>query len=301
MDTAIVHPNQSLKQSFDFYAAFSELTLQFSAASNPHAKLQRLYEIDALLPFWQSEAPHSSIGSETQISASTSSTIPPKDTTSLHNGDNKVEGFKRLFSDIATRPESIFRDLQYIAAFVPTAVLETTPEGKAFWNAAAAVSSLKRGICSIMVETADKIIAHHSDNRSCGRSPSIAQQGRDAAAFTVQSTEPSTEDISKYSMADAAALLQITAREGYPVAQRELATLYLTNPELMDRIIAPLSCPRDVFKKELEKKWRGHKDTTRCDPTIMCVAHHWMSLSSKGGDALATEFLRQREEMERLP
>ena len=99
-------------------------------------------------------------------------------------------------------------------------------------------------------------------------------------------------------MADAGYLLQITAREGNHVAQRELATLYLTNPDLMDHIIAPFAKPRDVFKEELESKWRKNQDPNRCDPATMCVAHHWMSLSSKSGDALAKEYLRQREEME---
>ena len=152
-----------------------------------------------------------------------------------------------------------------------------------------------------MVETADSIIAYHSNNRGHGRSSSTAQQQRDSATFSAPSRTSSAEEVARYSMADAGYLLQITAREGDPVAQRELATLYLTHPELMDHIIAPFARPREVFKEELEAKWRSTRDRERCDPATMCVAHHWMSLSAKGGDALAKEYLRQREEMEALP
>jgi hypothetical protein len=69
----------------------------------------------------------------------------------------------------------------------------------------------------------------------------------------------------------------------------------------MDHVIAPFALPGDVFKDEIEGKWKRDRDPERCDPQTMCVAHHWMVLGAKGGDALAREFLRQREEMERLP
>ena len=101
-----------------------------------------------------------------------------------------------------------------------------------------------------MVETADSIIAFHSNNRGHGRSSSVAQQERDFATFSIPSPTPSAEDIGRYSISDAATLLQITAKEGNAVAQRELGTLYLTNPELMDHIIATLSRPRYFFREE---------------------------------------------------
>jgi hypothetical protein len=33
----------------------------------------------------------------------------------------------------------------------------------------------------------------------------------------------------------------------------------------------------------------------------MCVAYHWMELSSVGGDELAKKYLRQREELNAIP
>lgn len=296
-DAGVQPGEEDLEDAFDFNLAFEELVNRFSATCDPSIKLRRLLDIDTLL------TPYMAVCSGPRLDMRPHS-IPPKDPNqrpSSSGADVKVQGFVKLFCANSTRPEAIFRDLQYIAALVPSSILESTPQGKAFWNAAAAVSNIKRGVCNVMVETADSIIAHHSNNRGHGRSSSVAQRERDSAAFSVPNPSPSPEDIGGRTMADAALLLQITAREGYPVAQRELATLYLTDPELMDHIIAPFSRPREVFKEELESKWRKNQDPTRCDPVTMCVAHHWMSLSSKGGDALATEFLRQREEMERLP
>ncbi|KAK0291837.1 hypothetical protein LTR91_008821 [Friedmanniomyces endolithicus] len=270
--------------AFDFLQAFERMLSSFTASSSPSAKLSVLYDIDQLLPLYMNEShPH-----------------PPK-SHSARRVDASIEGFRRLFCNTRLRPAAIFRDLQYIAALVPANILESTPEGKAFCNAAVAITSLKQELRNVMVETADSIIAYHSNNRGHGRASSTAQQQRDSAAFTAPSRTPPLEDIARYKMSDAAYLLQITAKEGDPVAQRELATLYMTHPELMDQILAPFARPRDVFKAELESKWRKNQDPNRCDPATMCVAHHWMVLSSKGGDALAKEYLRAREEMERLP
>ncbi|KAK0356753.1 hypothetical protein LTR59_000965 [Friedmanniomyces endolithicus] len=270
--------------TFDFPKAFERMLSSFAASSSPSAKLSVLHDIDQLLPLYMDE----------------SQLRHPK-SHSARRADAGIEGFRRLFCNTRLHPVAIFRDLQYIAALVPANILESTPEGKAFCNAAVAITGLKQELRNVMVETADSIIAYHSNNRGHGRASSTAQQQRDSAAFTAPSRTPPIEEIARYKMSDAAYLLQITAKEGDPVAQRELATLYMTHPELMDHILAPFARPRDVFKAELESKWRKNQDPNRCDPATMCVAHHWMVLSSKGGDALAKEYLRAREEMERLP
>ncbi|CZT21828.1 uncharacterized protein RCC_07695 [Ramularia collo-cygni] len=284
MPSAIHLPTSMAPFSFD--GAFHRLLQKFSRVCNPSVKLSCLYDIDRLLiPYMAQRG-----GDGHALSA----VSPTKDTSS----EISVRGFRDLFSQHSLRPSTIFRDMQYIAALLPSSTLQDTAQGKAFCNAAVAISGLKRDARLVMVETADSIIAYHSNNRGHGRSPSTAQQQRDSAIFTTPSRTSSAEDIARYSMADAAYLLQITAKEGDHVAQRELATLYLTHPELMDRIIAPFARPKEVFREELEARWRKNQDPNRCDPTTMCVAHHWMNLSSKGGDSLAKEYLRQREEMD---
>ncbi|GAB1725245.1 hypothetical protein NU195Hw_g3996t1 [Hortaea werneckii] len=282
---------------FDYSSSISHMLRTFSAFTDPVSKLFKLDEISQLLAL--------QMGVNDKLEEPDSTPGPRSYQRLAKNAhpseDDLVSSFRSLFANPTLRPNTIFRDLQYIAALVPAQFLESMEQGKAFWNAAVAITQLKQDTCKFMVETADSIIAYHSNNRGHGRSPSSAQQQRDSAAFTLSGRSSSAEDVSRYSMADAGYLLQITAREGNHVAQRELATLYLTNPDLMDHIVAPFARPRDVFKEELESKWRKNQDPSRCDPATMCVAHHWMSLSSKSGDALAKEYLRQREEMEKLP
>jgi chromatin assembly factor 1 subunit A len=89
----------------------------------------------------------------------------------------------------------------------------------------------------------------------------------------------------------------ITAKEGNPVAQRELAILYLTHPELLPRVTLPLTLPRDTFKAEM--MYRRDKDS-KSDPQSMCLALHWMQLSASGGDTLARNRLREREEFDSI-
>ncbi|EME43310.1 hypothetical protein DOTSEDRAFT_72658 [Dothistroma septosporum NZE10] len=279
---------------FDFDAAFAAILQQFALKIDPAVKLACLYDLDRLLVPYMAE--QTAIASPaTVFRRDHSNSIPTRGTSGT---EMSIRGFRTIFSRGSLRPSTIFRDLQYIAALLPAVVLQNTAEGKAFCNAAVAISGLKQEARKIMVETADSIIAYHSNNREHGRSSSTAQQQRDSQTFSVPSRTPSAEEVARYSMADAAHLLQIAAKEGDTVAQRELGILYLTNPELMDRVIAPFTNPRDVFKEELEGKWRRNQDLNRCDPQAMCIAYHWMELSSKGGDSLAKEYLRQREEMD---
>ncbi|QIX02546.1 hypothetical protein AMS68_008063 [Peltaster fructicola] len=258
---------RSQTSRFDFHRAFRTMLTRFSTTPNPQIKLKQLVEMQKLLPAFMSDT-----------------------------GRSMVDGFVEVFSDASIRPKTLLRDLQYIASLVPLSVLEDSTTGDAFLNAAVAASRLKKESVRVMVETADAIIAFHTSNRG---SASLAQHQRDAATFASVTHRPSV-DIAAYSMSDAGTLLQIAAKDGNAAAQRELATLYLTHPDLMEHVVAPFAQPKEVFRDELENKWKTH-DRSRCDPLTMCVAHHWMLLSSKRGDSLAKEHLRQREEMERLP
>jgi hypothetical protein len=95
----------------------------------------------------------------------------------------------------------------------------------------------------------------------------------------------------------------ITAKEGDPAAERELAIFYLTHPELVERTTLPLSRPKETFKAQVMEMHAGggEGDRERSDPATMCAAYHWMELSSQGGDELAKKYLRQREELNALP
>lgn len=217
----------------------------------------------------------------------------------LPSTDMIVEVLQGLFRDAEIRPKTLFRDLQYIASFVPAQMLDKTARGKAFWDVGLAALGLKQDVCRIMVELVNDIVDKHSHrdpvfqqtNGSSPRSPSGAADSSNSGA-----NGPSS---SPYTMEDAARMLLITAKEGDAAAERELAIFYLTSPDLVERTVLPLTKPRDVFKTELLNRERkaSSQDTARNDPMTMCVAQHWMEQSKKSGDELATKYLRTRDEI----
>jgi len=209
-----------------------------------------------------------------------------------------VDVLQDLFRDADIRPKTLFRDLQFIASFVPATVLDKTERGKAFWDAGLAALGLKQDVCRTLIEIADEIVVHYTQTRKT-TSSNINPE-------TVPPTT-ATGELMKYSMQDAGKMWVITAKEGDPVAERELATFYLTHPELVERVTAPLSKPRETFKAQVMEMHGGggstgkEGDRERSDPATMCVAYHWMELSAQGGDELAKKYLRQREELNAIP
>lgn len=187
-----------------------------------------------------------------------------------------VDALRSLILEI--KPKTIFRDLQFISAFVPGDTLNKTDSGTAFVQFGLAALSLKDEVCNSMVEIADEIVSNELTRRHL-------PQGSDSHRRPGHAIE------------DAAGMWIITAKEGNPVAQRELAILYLTHPELLPRVTLPLTLPRDTFKAEM----MYHRDEdSKSDPQSMCLALHWMQLSANGGDELARNRLREREEFESI-
>ncbi|KAI8933346.1 hypothetical protein NX059_009968 [Plenodomus lindquistii] len=213
--------------------------------------------------------------------------------------DMIVDVMQGLFRDANIRPKTLFRDLQYIASFVPAQMLDKTARGKAFWDVGLAALGLKQDVCRIMVELVDEVITQNSK-----RDAVVKQNNGGAAekAGVTPALPPSTDEpLSRYTMEDAARMLLITAKEGDAVAERELAIFYLTSPELVHRTVLPLTKPSEVFKTELlNRERKASQDPARSDPMTMCVAQHWMEQSMRGGDQLAAKYLRQRSELENI-
>ena len=190
--------------------------------------------------------------------------------------DQIVSTLRDLILDV--KPKTLFRDLQFISAFVPGDQLSKTDRGTAFLQFGLAALSLKDEVCHSMVEIADRIVSQELMRRH-------PLPGSDFYPRPGHAIE------------DAASMWIITAKEGNPVAQRELAILYLTHPELLPRVTLPLTRPRDTFKAEM--MYRRGKDS-KSDPQSMCLALHWMQLSASGGDVLARNRLREREEFDSI-
>jgi hypothetical protein len=291
------------RSSFDFDEVFRMLLRRFELQASPYVKLDVLLELQSMLKAHRADcgledrprAPQPDIVTHCGLGLrlDTSSALRTS-----RGHDSTILSFRQLFQDPRLRPKTLFRDLQYIASLVPLHVLDSTPRSRAFWNATIAALDLKEENCTSMIETADQIIQHHTFTRGHSHLTSALQAKRDATAFSPPTPQPFDPSIADLSMSDAATLLQLTAKEGIPAAQRELATLYLTHPELLGICISPFSKVKDVFK-DVEKDAEGVSE--KYDPMAMAVARHWMELSAKGGDGPAARYLRDKHELNMIP
>ncbi|KAL4801602.1 hypothetical protein BDV18DRAFT_148948 [Aspergillus unguis] len=200
---------------------------------------------------------------------------PPSDF-SVPTEKQIIEALRDIILDM--KPKTLFRDLQFISAFVSSDTLNKTDSGTAFLQFGLAALSLKDEVCNSMVDLADEIVSQELTRR---HPPHMYD-------MHARMIDP---------MRDAANMWIITAKEGHSVAQRELAILYLTHPELVPRVTFPLTLLRDTFKAEM--MYRRDEDS-KSDPHTMCLALHWMQLSANGGDELARNRLREREEFESI-
>ena len=189
--------------------------------------------------------------------------------------DEIVEALLSVFRDDALRPATLYRDLQLIAAHIPSSILDRTAKGKAFWDAGLAALALKEERISAMITRATRITTYH-----------ISATKDDTQTFT----SAYSPDLVNTTLADAAHLWTIAAKEGSPIAARELALFYLTHPEIVPRVTMPLSKAKDVFGTVASNE-KG-VDTKGLNPLTFAVVFHWMEVAASGGDKDATDFLR---------
>lgn len=299
-----------LPQEFPYQTAYEDLMERFSKQADPILKLDILQDLKSLVISSMHEkrehirksskdrskpptrlpiksAPASRRSSLNTATASGSAT-PPKH----HSDDSKtveadllqhseapvddkevVEKIKVVLT--TTRPKTLFRDLQFITAFVPSETLNKTPGGKAFLHVGLAALAFKDDVCRSLVSVAHKIMVNDGVKR---RAP-----------------PPGTLD---YTLRDAAQMWILAAKEGNATAQRELATLYLTHPELLPSVSLPLVAPRDIFKSEM--KYWPEDAAKRLSSQALCLALHWMQLAASNGDAIAKKRLEEREARDSL-
>lgn len=319
---AALPPDEELESShhaesgFGYEVAFRQLINVFSRSANPFVKLKALRDVRALVaaslhpPYDSSSLSSGKSSSETITAARLAEnknqrhscvepwtqrteddyshnapSSPPVESVdygshqSFNLGSTEVQ-IVTVIKDLLRRfqPRTLFRDLQFISAFVSSETLNKSDSGTAFLHFGLAALALKEEVCSSMVDIADRIVSQELNRRHFP--PSYESESR--PGFAIE---------------DAARMWIITAKEGNPVAQRELAILYLTHPELLPRVTLPLTLPRDTFKAEM--MYRRDKDS-KSDPQSMCLALHWMQLSANGGDELARNRLREREEFESI-
>jgi hypothetical protein len=207
-----------------------------------------------------------------------------------------------LFNE-SLRPAALFRDLQFIASFVPSSILDHTPQGTAFWTAGLAALTVKSGACKSMTDNAAQILAYHLDSGN-GREP-IRTKPRGHVESPPKTFSLSAADLSRSTLKDAARLYTVSALEGDPTAARELALLYLTHPEIVRRVTLPLSKPSEIFRSSFlatsgeRVRRNGREDGPGLDPLTFAVAFHWMEFAANAGDADARTFLKENGDLGR--
>lgn len=344
---------EDLETPFPYQEAFKKLLARFSASPDPYIKLQMLYELELLILSWSqisthlhpdsnAKSPNSNttrragirgIGvprtkatrieevmanceerrANTLQSGSSRMSVSVKD--NRENPNDSCTVFHSVFDDPSLRPRTLFRDLQYIAAFVPSSILDHTPRGKAFWDAGLAALALKEDHCKAKIRLADQVVSYHwkpDDNlihrRESAQSSSPNQPDSQATMESGEIPDQSIcdEELAKYTRSSAATMYTIAAKEGFPSAARELALFYLANPELVEPRITllPLSKPKDVFRPVLMALEKKNKEvnasssvTEGLDPLIFSVAFHWMEVAANGGDKDARTFLKNNSNL----
>ncbi|KAH7368652.1 hypothetical protein B0T11DRAFT_66292 [Plectosphaerella cucumerina] len=356
-------------QEFPFKKAFQRLLRMFSVHPSPYGKLNALFELEQLIVAslgsgsrrsrlgWAAQTTLSSpsidslkesaktkpldevidnvrerrshallqspvlspVGGGQHMPRATGTEARSVPGTNAANTDAITEVLINLLRDPSIRPHTLFRDLQFVAAFVHPTILDKSDKGKAFWNTGLAALRLKSEVCRTMLKLANEV-----QKRSIGGSDRASESSHSSASTPIGNP---------YSLADAGRMWTVLAKEGNPVAQRELALFYLMDPELVERTTLPLSRPREVFKQSVMDKYdrggaqnrAGARDRGRTgaggtattggtgtqatgheagaadgglvwnDPALMCIAIHFFQAAEQGGDELATSFMRQND------
>ena len=170
-----------------------------------------------------------------------------------------VPRMKDLLFDLS--PETLFRDLQYIEAFVPSELLDRTESGRAFFQFGLAALQYKKEICQSMVDVAEGLVGKDMIKRRTMDAHDTPAPLRQAAEYWI-----------------------LAARENDRVAQRELAKLYLSFPDSVPTVTLPLSLSSEVFKDDIRWKEIDHENISH---NKLCLALHWMQQAATNGDEFA--------------
>ncbi|KIW13523.1 hypothetical protein PV08_08711 [Exophiala spinifera] len=270
---------------FSYRQGFDDVFTRISEHVDPSLKLEAIHDLLMLSQACQQRCPNPGTDPANSPAAARRQSLNPSvlsanlerrshatDKAASMSGTNTsgesevVQFLKRLL--FLFQPKTMFRDLQYVAAFVSSDTLNDTEIGRGFLQVGLAALAWKDEVCRAMVDVADRIVAKDSIKRR-------VQRG--------ERNEPSILKAAEYWV--------IAAREGNAIAQRELAGLYLTHPEVPPVISAPLSLSSEIFK--IDMMWEEQEGSGRSS-LAMCLALHWMQQAAENGDEVAQLKLRER-------
>lgn len=189
------------------------------------------------------------------------------------NTDAIAEELQRIFKTTELEFHTLFRDLQFIAAFVPSNVLDLTDMGKAFWDVSLAALSLKEETLLVITQTASELFKRHTG---------------------MISADLSDDFLKKWSLKECAWIWSIASKEGDIEGQRELAMIHFSHPQIAPICVAPFSKLVDVISNTQLDEFRITEDPDKLDPIRMSIIKHWMSIAASRGDSIAKEYLSQQ-------
>lgn len=189
--------------------------------------------------------------------------------------DAIIEETRKILFNNEVNSKTLFRDLQFIASFVPATILDMTDYGKSFWDVCLAALSLKEEALRIIVDTATEIFQHNTGM--------ISPEGTDR------------DFLSHYSLKDVAYLWTIASKEGDVTGQRELGIMYMSHPDITPVCLSPFSKVSEIFPPSLLENPKVLEDLDKYDPIRMAVIKHWMGRAASYGDVIASEYLMQQE------
>ncbi|KAL1894079.1 hypothetical protein Cpir12675_003863 [Ceratocystis pirilliformis] len=219
---------------FPFDRAYKSIFHMFSIHPNPYTKLDALHRIAELVTI------SAAMLQETSKTPSRPTTRPSLQIL--------LQTLADILRDPQIRPQNLFMGLQFIASLVPAKLLKNQVHGLCFWDFAAAAISIKMDASTTMLHWAEAIIQ------------------ADALGSNTRPSDQYMNGLSQtYTMADAARMLAISAKEGVePAAQRELALLYMVRPDLLGRVLIPFSKTCEVFRQALMDIYGSSSGTSSC-------------------------------------
>ncbi|KAG0248355.1 hypothetical protein BG011_000157 [Mortierella polycephala] len=229
---------------YDLDEAYQSTINRFDQSSSPYQKLGQLHALVQLIaaslsypdscttPFKESDhsrdsqerleerrsggPPSSRSGSST---GGDDNTLSPR--TFTPGTDAIVNEIERLLRQPdGIRPRHLLRDMQLIATFIPSSILDLRADGKAFWDLTVAVSGLKNEVVQYVVRKGTQYVEVEESSRTS------QEAGKTGCRPILQ------DDEERARMSEAVRLFTIGAKESHPVAQRELAILYMSLPML---------------------------------------------------------------------
>ncbi|CAG8518548.1 7793_t:CDS:2 [Ambispora leptoticha] len=252
------------------------VSAEFTLLSSPYQKLHALFAIEMLVVASLSFAPplpHLSSALSTPTSAPLSPaliaspllTAVPSTQAMTPGTDSIVNELERLFRQSSIRPRHLFRDMQLIATFVPGVILDLRDEGKAFWDMSLAVSSLKKEVTEKVVERGIKVM----DGGITQRDALMRMEAEKENDELFEESFFEDDDSETKTQMEAVRLFTI-AKESNPLAQRELAILYLSLPTLprSSSPPPPLYYPTNSSNGKLSLRHQIHGNSSTLHSTI---------------------------------